>query len=382
MRSRFVPGRVLAAVLMILFCHAEYARGGGWTGLDVRGWLTQPGVKLLAVEFYATWCGPCMKAVPRWKKLHETYRAQGLRLVVVSVQDQGSCASPDWSPDRVVCDEDGALQQAWKAKDLPQAFLWSWQGNMLVSHGDVDQVEKAIEAYFQRLPRILVAEPLDGKGAELADGGDLKRLVRTELSRVSKLELVADPETLEELRRLRKEGYNPSFDAKTACRLGAEVSPNSKLDITLRSDGSGQKLILELFSIENGCLTASAKAPVMGGDLDAAVVEAVNQLVGALAGNVTLPGIVTVGRSPALVHERDIGEAPTDWNPEAAEMVIAAFESEPPGALVLLDGDLLCQDTSRGCSRMVAPGPHRISMKLEGYADRTESVELARGAVV
>jgi thiol-disulfide isomerase/thioredoxin len=51
--------------------------------LDVRDWLSRPGVKLLTVEFYASWCGPCKKAVPQWKALHEKYRDQGLQLVVV-----------------------------------------------------------------------------------------------------------------------------------------------------------------------------------------------------------------------------------------------------------------------------------------------------------
>ena len=375
-------GRLAVVMILVLTLLTVPSRAFAWANLDVRGWLSRPGVKLLAVEFYATWCGPCMKAVPQWKKLHEKYRSKGLRLVVVSVQDEGACASPDWNPDRVVCDEDGNLQQAWKANNLPQAFLWSWQGNMLVSHGDVDQVEKAIEAYFERVPRILVADPKDGRGTRLADGAGLKHMVRSELSRVAKLDIVADKETLEELRALRKEGYNPNFDTKTACKLGAEVSPNTKLDITLRQSGKIQRLYLELFSVENGCLTASAKAPVMQGDLDTAVVEAVNQLVVHLAGNVTMPGRATVGVKPAMIGETDIGETATDWNPDASEMVIANFESEPGGALVMLDGNLLCQDTSKGCSRMVAPGQHRVSMKLEGYADRTETVEIGKGAVL
>ena len=375
-------GRVAAVMILVLTLLTVPSRAFAWANLDVRGWLSRPGVKLLAVEFYATWCGPCMKAVPQWKKLHEKYRSKGLRLVVVSVQDEGACASPDWNPDRVVCDEDGTLQQAWKANNLPQAFLWSWQGNMLVSHGDVDQVEKAIEAYFERVPRILVADPKDGRGVPLDDGAGLKHMVRSELSRVAKLDIVADKETLEELRALRKEGYNPNYDTKTACKLGAEVSPNTRLDITLRNSGNIQRLYLELFSVENGCLTASAKAPVMKGDLDTAVVEVVNQLVVHLAGNVTMPGRATVGSKPVMIGDTDIGETATDWNPEASEMVIVGFESEPRGALVMLNGDLLCQDTSKGCSRMIAPGSHWVSMKLEGYADRNEVVDIDKGTVI
>ncbi|CAN0529769.1 unnamed protein product, partial [Laminaria digitata] len=35
-------------------------------GLDLGAWVARPGVRLVVVEFYATWCEPCMKAVPQW----------------------------------------------------------------------------------------------------------------------------------------------------------------------------------------------------------------------------------------------------------------------------------------------------------------------------
>ena len=37
----------------------------------------------MVVEFYATWCEPCMDAIPRWKKLHDKYRGVALRLHLV-----------------------------------------------------------------------------------------------------------------------------------------------------------------------------------------------------------------------------------------------------------------------------------------------------------
>ena len=93
-------------LLLIMLLVARPAQGGD--GLDVKAWLSRPGVKLLAVEFYATWCKPCMKAVPRWKRLHDEYRERGLRLVVVSVQDpNGTCVNPGWTPDDVICDDEG-----------------------------------------------------------------------------------------------------------------------------------------------------------------------------------------------------------------------------------------------------------------------------------
>jgi len=347
-----------------------------WSSLDLKGWLNQPGVKLVAVEFYATWCKPCMKAVPKWKALHEKYRARGLRLIVVSVQDQGTCANPDWSPDAVICDEDGVIQSQWKADSLPQAFLWSWQGNLLAAHAGADQVEAAVEKFYTSSPRILVGDPVAADGGKLADGGALRGMIRSELARAGKFDLVASEAEKAELRKLRKEGYGGAYDEKTRCKLGREVSANSHLKATLR-EGKKPRLILELFSVEDGCLGASAKAPVVEGDLDAAVVDAVGQLVRMLAGDVVFPG-GPAGPATVRITETNIGEKPEDWNPDLVQPVIVQFESEPTGAIVFVDGKLLCQDTSKGCSRMVAPGTRTVAMQKEGYAERSESVKIAK----
>ena len=294
----------MTARLLAFFCCATIVlspcTGRAWDDLDIRSWLGDPGVKLLAVEFYATWCKPCQEAVPKWKKLQKKYRAKGLRLVVVAVQSEGSCSSPDWVPDRVVCDGDGSIAQRWRAQDLPQAFLWSWQGNPLVANGSVEQVEAAIKDYFGSVPRILVAAPEDLRGDPLPKkiGRQVKQLVRSELKRASKFDLVADKKERDELRKLRKAGHAVNFDEDTQCKLGEEVSPNSQLKITVAETRRGTKLRLELFSLEKGCLTASAHAPVIDKDYEAAAVEAVAKLVRGLLGDVKVPG----GAATAVVR--------------------------------------------------------------------------------
>jgi hypothetical protein len=38
--------------------------------VDIKDWLARSGVRLVAVEFYATWCKPCMDAMPRLPSPH------------------------------------------------------------------------------------------------------------------------------------------------------------------------------------------------------------------------------------------------------------------------------------------------------------------------
>ncbi len=140
--GRCSPSRLWAtmALLSALTLPASVSAAGK---LDVPKWLNRPGVKLLAVEFYATWCTPCMEAVPRWKALHEKYRNQGFRLVVVNTLDPGGqCKSVGWNPDDYVCDLDGRIANAFGVGGgLPAAFLWSWQGNLLLRKGHIDAAE-------------------------------------------------------------------------------------------------------------------------------------------------------------------------------------------------------------------------------------------------
>ena len=103
---------------------------------NIEKTLSRAGVRLVVVEFYATWCQPCMDAIPRWKKLHDKYRDQGLRLIVVNTRDiSGVCVNPGWTPDDMVCDLDGFVADSLGASSLPSAFLWSWQGNLLTQQG-------------------------------------------------------------------------------------------------------------------------------------------------------------------------------------------------------------------------------------------------------
>ncbi len=42
--------------------------------------------KVLALNFWATWCPPCLKEVPEFVLLQEKYRAQGLQFIGIALQ--------------------------------------------------------------------------------------------------------------------------------------------------------------------------------------------------------------------------------------------------------------------------------------------------------
>ncbi len=99
----------------------------GQNSLNVADWLGRPNVRLVAVEFYANWCTPCMKAMPRWEALKERYYDQGLRVIVVKVRDPNNpgCATIGFEPDDFVCDDQGHIERSFGFNSLPAAYLWS-----------------------------------------------------------------------------------------------------------------------------------------------------------------------------------------------------------------------------------------------------------------
>ena len=258
--------------------------GGGEAqaqGLDVERWLRRPGVKLVAVEFYATWCKPCMAAVPKWKALHEKYAKDGLRLIVVATQDaDGACANPGWSPDEVICDDDGFLAKRFGAESLPAAYLWGWQGHLLAKKVYVEQLEAQIEGWMQRTPRVLVQVGKVGRGSGIGRR-DLLSAVRSEIGRTDKITVVATDREKEQLRAMVKKSLSLNANEKLQCQVGQEVSANSIL--TARITGRRKKsLRLELMSAERGCLVASASTMWNPRKVAVSIGEGVAELTGRL----------------------------------------------------------------------------------------------------
>lgn len=254
-----------AIALLSLF--ATTARAGD--GLDVDAWLRKPGVKMLAVEIYATWCKPCMEAVPRWKALHEKYREQGLRLIVISTRDPGgSCVNPGWNPDDIICDEEGTLADSMGASALPAAFLWSWQGRLLVRRGHVQEVEAEIERYLKQSPRVDVQGP-----------DNVRELIRERLRDEDKLEVVATKAEQAALDKIKAESFGARYNDQMQCQIGMELSANSMIQARITGSANRQQLALLLLSAEKGCLIASASVPFSAGKPKVSVAEAVTALL-------------------------------------------------------------------------------------------------------
>ena len=274
---------LLVRLLVLGLLLAQTASAGD--SLDLGDWLGRPTVRLVAVEFYATWCKPCMEAMPQWAALKDEYRKQGLRVVVVNTLDpQGGCHGIGWSPDETVCDLEGHIADSFRLNgQLPAAFLWSWQGNLLVQKGHIGEVEKAVAQYFNDAPRLAIEA-----GAGI--GNDVVAALRERLDDGGKLTVVAGDAERQMLDKARKRQQASGFDEKLQCKLGKEVPPNAVLRVSRVAQGKAAYLNLAVFDIAGGCQTQVVSAP-WDADTRAMANEAVGKLLAKVKrGGLEMPG--------------------------------------------------------------------------------------------
>jgi|GEM_PF-307915 len=117
------------------------------------------GGKVLLVDFWATWCAPCVKAMPELQKLHAKYAAGGKFSVVgVSIDEEGAAKVAPFLAkqktrytypillDAATPDDAPGVWEQWGVKSVPSVVLVKdgrivrhWAGKV-----DLKEVEKAV----------------------------------------------------------------------------------------------------------------------------------------------------------------------------------------------------------------------------------------------
>lgn len=90
--------------------------------------------KVVLLNAWATWCGPCRQEIPELRAIHDTYKDRGLQLVGVSVDADGSDAAirefvREFKMDYTIWRDPGeAVTATFKMPGLPGTFLIDRQG--------------------------------------------------------------------------------------------------------------------------------------------------------------------------------------------------------------------------------------------------------------
>lgn len=111
----------------------------------------------VVLDFWATWCKPCVASLPEVDALSRTYGPRGLTVVGVSIDGprNGSRVRPFVSRLKlgyvIGLDEDGSLQQDYRVTAVPTAVLVDRDGRIVLRRqgylpGEGARLREAIEA--------------------------------------------------------------------------------------------------------------------------------------------------------------------------------------------------------------------------------------------
>lgn len=110
--------------------------------------------QVIIVDFWATWCGPCRKAIPELQELYDKHNADGLEIVSVSLdKDLDALATfldeTDMPWIHLAGDETSKMAENYGVRGIPSMLLVDRQGKILAQQHHagqfIDQLKAAIK---------------------------------------------------------------------------------------------------------------------------------------------------------------------------------------------------------------------------------------------
>ncbi len=174
--------RVLLACLLCLYAGLLPARDGqpapDFTLPTLAGGevsLAQLRGKVVYLDFWASWCGPCRKSFPWLEGLRRRLASQGLEIVAVNIDRRRQAAERFLQKVPVnftiALDPDGKVADRYRVEFMPTAYLIDRQGQVVARHFGFREEDK--DAWEARVLELLA---LPAQGQKTTPGKGIQSL--------------------------------------------------------------------------------------------------------------------------------------------------------------------------------------------------------------
>ncbi len=97
--------------------------------------LEQHAGKIVLINFWATWCQPCVREMPSMERLYQKHKARGLEIVAVSLDQGGADAVREFAAKLrltfpIVLDPGHEAKERYRVRGLPTTYLVDRRGRV------------------------------------------------------------------------------------------------------------------------------------------------------------------------------------------------------------------------------------------------------------
>lgn len=113
--------------------------------------------KVVLVDFWATWCGPCVAEMPHVKEVYKKYHELGFEVIGISLDDNETRLKEYLTKNQIPWEQfyDG---KGWKNElavkhgitGVPTAYLLDRNGVIYTKNGRAEELDKAMEELFEK----------------------------------------------------------------------------------------------------------------------------------------------------------------------------------------------------------------------------------------
>ncbi len=91
--------------------------------------------KVIVVNFWATWCAPCVEEMPSFETLYRRFRAQGLTVLAISLDKDGSEKIQEFVDKHklsfpILLDAEGVAEKLYPSFTIPFTYVIDKQGRV------------------------------------------------------------------------------------------------------------------------------------------------------------------------------------------------------------------------------------------------------------